>query len=313
MASRNLDAPDRRSYRTVGDLLSWTEGHFRRLGIATPRLDAELLLASVLGVGRLELYTGYGQLVEPDERRRFRELVKRRARREPVAYLLGEKEFYSLAFRVTAAVLIPRPETEHLVDEALDILRPRTAQRPLRVLDLGTGSGNVAISIAVHCPEALVDAVELSPGALAVAEENVRRHGVERRVRLLEGDFFEPLEGQRELYQVIVSNPPYVSAQEMAELMPDVRLHEPREALVPAGSAGGDGLGAYRTIAARVRQFLAPSGRLLVEVGEGQAPEVARMLQAAGLGSRRTARDYGGHDRVVVAWASSGKFLDLRP
>lgn len=291
-----------RRYRTVGEVLSWTEDRFRSLGIPTARLDAELLLASALRTGRLELYMAYAKPLEPEERLRYRELVKRRCRREPVAYLLGEREFYSLSFKVSPAVLIPRPETEHVVEAALEGLRETaSASSAPRVLDLGTGSGNLAVAIAANQDNVLVDGVDISPAALDVARENAARHGLEDRIRFLEGDFFDPVRSERGAYQLIVSNPPYVRGDEVEELMPDVRLHEPREALVDSRSPTADGLGSYRAIAARAGEFLAPGGSLVVETGAGQAAKVRELFREGGLPHLRTVKDYGGIDRVVIA------------
>ena len=259
-----------------------------------------MLLADALGTERLELYTGYHKPVEPDERDRFRDLVKRRARREPVAYLLGEKGFYSLSFEVTAAVLIPRPETEHVAETALGILEA-CATAPANVLDLGTGSGNLAVTIAVHASEALVDAVDNSNDALVVARQNARRHSVDSRVRFFHGDLFEPVRNPPKRYSVIVSNPPYVRSDEIESLTPDVRLHEPVSALLDSKSPGGDGLGFYRAIANEAGQFLLPGGSVIVEVGERQAQAVAEIFIGRGLSHVETVKDYRQTERVVVA------------
>lgn len=287
---------------TVGDLLRWTEEHFRKLGLDSPRLDAEILLAKALSSTRLRLYTEYHKLAEPEERARFRELVLRRARREPVAYIVGAKEFYSLSFAVNPSVLIPRPETEHLVDWALEELEVRAAsgsEGELRVLDLGTGSGNIAVAIAVRRPEAVVDAVDLSREALEVARANAEAHGVSARVRFLEGDWFEAVpEGTR--YALLVSNPPYVSPAEFETLAPEIRSHEPRLGLVGSEGPGGDGLASYRIFAARGATRLAEGGAFGVEVAAGRARDVEEIFAACGWSLRRKVRDYGGIDRVLA-------------
>ncbi len=305
MAASNSAAPghgagDRRTW-TVGELLDWTEGHFRARKLATPRLDAELLLAKALGVERLGLYRDYQKPVAPDERARFRELVERRGHHEPVAYITGEKEFYSLAFEVGPAVLVPRPETEHLVDEALRVLRdePRADDAARRVLDLGTGSGNLAIAIAVNAEDVQVVAVDTQSDALAVARRNAARHDVGDRIRFVEGDLFAPLNASRP-YDVIVSNPPYVARHEYDSLMPDVQRWEPRTALLDTRSADGDGLGHYRTIAQEAPAFLVAGGTLAVEVGCTQAAAVEQLFCSAGLIATRCIRDYGGVDRIVA-------------
>lgn len=254
-----------------------------------------------MGVRRIDLYTGYQNLVEPDERARLRELIRRRARREPVAYILGEKEFFSLSFRVSPAVLIPRPETEHVVEACLDLLRAAGGGSVHRLLDLGTGSGNIAVAVAVHESACAVDAVDISEDALEVARENARRHAVADRVRFLRGDLFEPLVPPSRVYRIIACNPPYVRPGEMSSLMDDVRLHEPRLALLDSKSAAGDGLGFYRELAERSCSFLTGGGAVVVEVGTGQAEAVRSIFRSGGLGDCRTIRDYGGTERVVVA------------
>jgi len=287
---------------TVARLLEWTENYFRSLGLPTPRLDAEILLASALECTRLDLYTGYQRLVEPRERARFRALVERRARREPVAYLMGRREFYSLSFEVSPSVLIPRPETEHLVELALDALKGRSpADGAPRVLDLGTGSGNLAVAIAVNAPQVLVDAVDSSAPALEVAGRNAQAHGVADRVSFFLGDLFEPLRVRGGSYAAIVSNPPYVARAEIEGLMPDVRDHEPREAYLDTKSPDGDGLGFYRAIAGEAAAYIEPTGILGVEVGFGQAPRVVEIFNARGWNLRRVIKDYGGIERVVAA------------
>jgi release factor glutamine methyltransferase len=232
--------------------------------------------------------------------------VKRRACREPVAYLTGKKEFFSLSFKVSPAVLVPRPESEHLVEAALDILGGRDqAGATARVLDLGTGCGNLAVALLVNRPDIAVDGVDRSARALEVAARNARCHGVAERIRLLEGDLYEALEqdGHRSQpgpYALIVSNPPYVARHEVAGLMDDIRLHEPMEALVDSKSPAGDGLGFYREIARRAGAFLEPGGSLVLEVGAGRADEVGGLLAAAGIAAIRTLKDYGGIERVVI-------------
>jgi len=287
---------------TVSDLLAWTEAHFRRLSSPTPRLDAEVLLAHALGSTRIDLYTGYHKVVEPDERERFRSFVERRGRGEPVAYITGTREFHSLRFEVTPAVLIPRPETEHLVDGAVERLSGMGAAK---VLDLGTGSGNIAVSVTVRIPTARVTAADLSPGALEVARRNAARHGVEERIEFLLGDLFAPLRTREPPlpFDAILSNPPYIPPELYAGLSRDVRDFEPESALLDCrGGPGGGGLGFHRAIAREAWEFLLPGGLLGLEVGAGQAPAVVELLRAAGFERVETTSDYGGIVRVV--WAN---------
>jgi release factor glutamine methyltransferase len=290
---------------SVAELLKWTEAYFRRLQLPTPRLDAEILLAHALGNSRLELYTGYQKLVEPDERARFRGFVERRADREPVAYITGRREFYSLSFEVSPAVLIPRPETEHLVEVAIEELTKDSStsgsNSPPHFLDLCTGSGNVVIAVARNAPLALADAVDSSALALEVARRNAEAHGVSGRIVFFEGDLFVALPGDGKRYRAIVSNPPYIASGELEKLMDDVRLHEPREALCDSKSPEGDGLGFYRAIARDAGPRIEEHGLLAVEVGAGQADAVVGIFSAAGWKLERTVKDFGGIERVVAA------------
>ena len=289
---------------TVAELLKWTEEYFQRLRFETPRLDAEVLLAHALANTRLELYTGYHKLVEPEERGRFRGLVERRAHREPVAYITGSREFYSLSFEVTPAVLIPRPETEHLVEAALEehskACSNAAPEAPRRILDLCTGSGNVAIALAVNAPTAFVDAVDSSAQALEVARRNAGAQGVSDRVAFFQGDLFFPLPEAGRQYRVIVSNPPYIAKSDFEKLMDDVRLHEPREALFDSKSPDGDGLGFYRAIAREASRRLEEDGLLALEVGVGQAAAVLEILSMSGWKLEKIIKDFGGIERIVA-------------
>jgi release factor glutamine methyltransferase len=289
---------------TVGDLLQWTEDYFRRLELPSPRLDAELLLAHALGATRLDLYTQYQKMVEPAERSRFRALVERRARHEPVAYITGRREFYGLSFEVTPAVLIPRPETEHLVEAALEeVKRLGPGGDAIRVLDLCTGSGNVAVAIAVNAASAAVTATDRSEGALEVARRNAARLGVAGRVSFHRGDLFDALPPSEPPFGILVANPPYIPLAERETLMADVRLHEPGEALFDTRSPAGDGLGHYRALAAGSRARTKPGGLIAVEVGgggSGQAAPVREIFAAAGHSLERTIKDYGGIERVLA-------------
>jgi release factor glutamine methyltransferase len=278
-------------------MLAWMVDDFRGVGIESARLDAELLLARVLGGDRVRLYMDMDRPLVSAELSTLRELVKRRRRHEPVAYILGEKEFYRRMLEVDAAVLVPRPETELLVDRALELLG---AEPVGPVLDLCTGSGAIAIALAAERPGLAVDAVELSETALAVARRNVERHGLTASVALYQGDLFAPLpEGRR--YSLIVSNPPYVTEPEWAALEPTVREHEPALALV----AGPEGLDVIRRIAAEAPRWLAPGGSLLFEIGSGQAAAVERLLGSLGHRSVRVHADLAGLARLVEVSSSA--------
>jgi len=264
-------------------------------GIESSRLDAELLLAQAAGVTREAAITGSLDL-SPATLKTFDAMVARREKREPVAYILGHKEFYSLDFEVTPAVLIPRPETEFVVSAALECVAKRA---DARVLDVGTGSGAIAIAIAVNELRTSVTAVDISTDAIAVASRNARRHRVEQRVAFRRSDCFEVLDGGPALgtFDVIVANPPYLDDTEIAALELEVRGYEPRLAL----SAGAGGLDIFRRIVAGVSRHLANDGEMIVEVGMEQAPVIAKLLEEAGLRVVAVINDFAGHPRVVHA------------
>jgi release factor glutamine methyltransferase len=283
----------------------------------TPRLDAELLLAHALGWGRARVLAERAARLTPAQQRAFRALVARRAAREPVAYLTGHREFFGLEFIVTPEVLVPRPETELLVERALalagrwtkdkgrrlpfphgavppaqtaDIRRSSLAVRRLTIVDVGTGSGCIAVALAAHLPDAAVYAVDIAPAALAVAARNAARHGVAERVRLLQGDLLAPLP---EPVDLLVSNPPYTVLSEIAE---GVRRYEPR----PALDGGPDGLAVYRRLLAAAPAALRPGGAALLEIGATQAAAVVTLARAAfPQAAVQVYKDLAGLDRVV--------------
>ena len=272
---------------TVLRLLRWTADYFAGRGLDAPRLDAELLLAATLGLDRVGLYVNFERPLQADELAAYRERVRRRAGREPLAYILGQAEFWSLPLKVTPEVLIPRPETELLVEEAL----PRLSGRQ-QVLDVGTGSGALAIALAHERQELSVTAIDVSPAALAVAADNARSNGVAERIHFAQHDLRQLPPGP---FDLIVANPPYVPSGELATLMPEVRDFEPQLAL----DGGVDGLDAYRALARQAEVVLTAAGWLLVEVGSGQAPAVQELFAGAGLKEILIARDLAGIERVV--------------
>ena len=279
---------------TVGRLLTWTTDWLASRGSESPRLDAEVLLAHVRGCPRISLYTAFDTPVADAERSRFRELVKRRGEGEPVAYLVGSKEFFSLPFAVSKGVLVPRPETEGLVVRTLDLCKAVTAPR---IIDVGTGSGAIAVTLAKHLPQAVVVATDISPEALAVARENAARHGVAERIRFVECDLMAAAEAAGP-WDVIVSNPPYVREDEFESLPRDVRLHEPKTALV----SGPTGVEVVARLAAAAAESLAPGGWLLVEIGPAVAAAAETSLDAqAGLVREPTLPDLAGLPRIVQA------------
>lgn len=273
---------------TVLKILQWTADYFAGKEIASARLEAELLLAATLDLDRVGLYVNFERPLDSSELAAFREQVQRRAKGEPVQYILGETEFWSLPFTVSPAVLIPRADTEVLVEEALSRI-----EGPVHLLDVGTGSGAIAVAMAHEKPEIQVTALDCSEEALHVARGNAERNGVAERVSCLAGDLAELPPGP---FAMVVSNPPYIPTADCEQLMTEVRDHEPRLAL----NGGEDGLNAYRQLTSQSGEILLPGGWLLVEVGIGQAEDVVALFEAAGLAEIKSRDDYAGIPRVVA-------------
>jgi len=284
---------------TVGRLLQWTTDYLKGHGSESPRLDAEVLLAHALRCQRIELYTTFEETPKEEQRVAFRELVRRRAEGAPVAYLVGQREFYSLSFHVTPDVLIPRPETELLVIALLDLVKqeagdgqaietlnansspadqnssPPSPAPCLRIADIGTGSGIIAVCLAKHLPNCRVTAVDISPAALAVARENAEKHGVADRIEFVESNLFAAMPADHS-FDFIVSNPPYVTTAEMEQLAVDVRKFEPRIAL----EAGPRGTEVIEPLVAQAAERLRPGGYLLLEIGPAIHEAVRALLEA---------------------------------
>jgi release factor glutamine methyltransferase len=276
---------------TIETVLRWAADDFRARGVDSPRLDAELLLGRALACTRIQLIADAKRALETDELTRFRELVKRRRAREPTAYILGEREFYGRKFRVDRRVLIPRPDTETLVEVALE--RTRSRSMSMRALDLCTGSGCVAISLARERPTSLVFATDLNDDALAVARDNALRLGA-YNVAFRQGDLFAAADGATR-FDLVTANPPYIAAADIQSLQPEIRDYEPRIAL----AGGDDGLSLVRRIVAGARAHLATAGRLAIEIGYGEAPATAELFAAAGFVEIEVRRDYARIERVV--------------
>ncbi len=273
----------------LAEVLRRSTQYLEDRGSPTARLDAELLLAHGLGVSRIELYTGHDRPLTDAELDVCRELVRRRGDREPVAYIVGTRGFRHLDLKVDSCVLVPRPETELVVDRCLELLRD--AADPA-VLDVGTGSGAIALAIASELPAARVTATDISPAALDVAWANAVALGL--AVEMRQGDLLDGMGDRR--FDLIVSNPPYVSEQEIEGLEPEVAVHEPRLATV-----AGDGLDAYRRLLPDAREHLTDGGWLVLECGAGQAEWLAAELDRLGYGAADVARDLAGIERVVSA------------
>lgn len=314
---------------TIGRILKWTEQYFKDKGIESPRLDAEVLLAHVLEKQRIYLYVHFDEPLQPAELAAYREMIKQRVLHVPVAQILGEKEFMGLTFKVTADTLVPRPDTEILVQAAVERLKAMKGEKsatgvladesaaeepaegqpvggadaeqevaePLHIADIGTGSGAICLSVLRYLAGTVADTVDISPEARAVAEENAASLGLADRVTFHTGDLLQPLRGMT--FAAILSNPPYIPEADIAGLAPEVRLKEPHTAL----SGGRDGLDFYRRLAKEAPAMLVPGGFMAFEVGIHQAEPVAALAKANPLIARtEILPDYAGIDRVVVAW-----------
>jgi release factor glutamine methyltransferase len=275
---------------TVRELLGRTREYLEQKGVPSPRLDAEYLLAHVLAVQRLELYLDHDRLLEPAEVDRLRELVRRRGKREPLAYVLGSWSFYGLELHCDARALVPRPETEVLVERCLALLDGTPAPA---ILDVGTGTGAIALALAARLPAASVTAIDLSAAALALAGENAAANGLDGRIELLEGDLLAPVADRQ--FDLVASNPPYVAAGE--EVDPEVAGYEP--ALAVYAEDGGRAI--HERLATGAPSALQPGGHLVVEVAEGQAAWLAEHLESLGYAAIAVTRDLRGVDRVVEA------------
>ncbi len=287
---------------TIQSLLKKSVAFFEEKGVDEARRTAELLLAHALAARRIDLYMRFEQPMRDDELERFRSSVRRRLTGEPVQYILGETEFYGLPFHVSPGVLIPRPETEHLVEAAIDFLRPIAASmlpegRAPRVLDIGTGSGCIAIAVARHVPGARIVAVDVSSAALEVARANASLNAVDEAVEFIEGDVLADERAVfRGPYDLVLSNPPYIAAADVATLQREVREHEPHTALTD----NGDGLTFYRRIALLLRAMCAGGGGCFLEIGYGQHDAVRDIFVAAGFPPPSFISDYSSIPRVAV-------------
>ena len=289
---------------TIQKLLSWVTEYFTGKGVDSPRLSAEWLLCYVLGIKRIELYTQFNKVVGQEQLLQLHELVKRAGTHEPIAYLTGKKEFYSLEFEITKDCLIPRPETELLVECAIEFLRTRNGEQ--FICDLCTGSGCVAIAIARNFANCRIVATDISDAALAIAEKNVAKHGLMNRIKLLQGDLFEPVIAGLgpAKFDLIVCNPPYVSEPDYEKLATNVKNFEPKSAL----AAGKDGLDIIKKIIADANQHFKPAGTLMLEIGNEQGNAVQKLLETAGhFSDVKIERDYSNLDRVAIATAKTAQ------
>lgn len=285
---------------TVLETLNWATHYLKNHQIENPRLNAELLLARSLNLGREGLYAHLHRPLKEEDREKLERLIKRRISGEPLQYLLGRQEFWSIDFKVDPRVLIPRQETELLVDQALLILSEASLEKPSSVLEIGTGSGAIAISLAKELRDILVVAIDISREALLLAKENAKSVGVLHQIEFINGDLFGPFQPlkEKEPFDLILSNPPYIARFEIQRLAREVKDYEPMVAL----DGGEDGMGFYRRIVSQSSLYLRKGGWLLLEVGEGQGEMVSEMLAREGHFDRsERIKDLSGIERVVKA------------
>ena len=291
----NMQATDRNTPWTILKLLNWAASYFTSHDIDNPKSTAEILLSHALKLQRIDLYLQYDRPLNRNELSAFKQLVQRRRNREPVAYIVGNKEFWSLPLMVTRDVLIPRPDTECLVETALGILDHKPVGRPLRILDLGTGSGAIILSIASQCQGHVYFASDVFEKATALARANARENGL-THIHFFTGDWLVPVRVSAKPFDLIVSNPPYIPSGEIPDLQAEICRYEPLSAL----DAGADGLTCLRYLVQNAWPYLKPDGHLIVEIGYNQKDEVTALAMAAGQYEGISVRkDYGGNDRVV--------------
>jgi release factor glutamine methyltransferase len=286
-----------KSFSIRGALL-WGAQVLSDAGIKNQRLDAEVLLRHVLKMEKEQLYVNGDAPIGARQEAEFRALLSRRSQREPVSYITGQKEFWSLDFFVTPAVLIPRPETELLVEVALQYIERLRSGSSVKVLDLGTGSGAIAVSLAKDHGATEIVAVDISPVALDLARVNAMRHGVADRIRFLPGDLFAPVKASLEAFDLIVSNPPYIRTGELSMLAPEIREWEPTIAL----DGGVDGADTYRRIIGEGHRYLTPGGSIVLEIGADMGRDVADLFSRSScFGPPAVCQDYAGKDRLIAA------------
>ncbi|MGV7220778.1 MAG: peptide chain release factor N(5)-glutamine methyltransferase [Nitrospinales bacterium] len=282
---------------SISGHIDWGENQLTKAGIENPRSEAELLLAEVLCINRQELWQKNKGDLENNELILWKDYIHRRSAHEPFAHIVGHKEFWSIDFKVNSQVLIPRPETEHLIDCLLEIASNYPANENIKILDLGTGSGNIAVVAAREIPHSKVTAIDLKPEALALAEENVMSLGVSEQVQLIQSNLFDDIDVINfEMFDYILSNPPYIKSKEIENLMIEVRDHEPKTAL----DGGDSGLEFYERIISESEPWLKPGGHLIFEIGVDQADEITLILEKQGIfESPLVRKDYSERDRII--------------
>ena len=278
---------------TISSLLNWTVNYFKSKNIQSARLDAEVLLSHVLRQERIYLYVHFDEPMEQNELSKFREYVKKRAQHVPIAYIIGEREFMGLPFKVTKDTLIPRPDTEILVENVLNNV---DKDKEIEIVDIGTGSGAIILSLLVNLPKAQGKTVDISSKAIEVAKENAVNLQVNDRCEFFVGDLFAPLNDNK--FDLIVSNPPYIPQKDIATLEDDVKEYEPVSALTD----GGDGLSYYRRLLSEGKAYIKENGFIALEIGIYQSEDVKQIAMDNGWKNIKIIKDYAGIDRVVLAW-----------
>ncbi|MEJ2099225.1 MAG: peptide chain release factor N(5)-glutamine methyltransferase [Desulfobacterales bacterium] len=292
----NPAQPDRPEW-TIMKLIRWAANYFDSHDIDSSRATAEILLAHALNARRIDLYLHYDQPLNSDERDRFKALIKRRLNREPVAYIVGCKEFWSMELEVTTDVLIPRPETECLVERALERLGRESNSKSKSILELGTGSGAVILALASENSRHFYWGTDISVNAVLVARRNAIRHGIETRVYFIVADWLTAFRGQSGLFDLIISNPPYVRSGDLVKLQPEIQAHEPLSAL----DGAEDGLRCLRKIVQSAHLYLKPAGVLLLEMGADQKAQLKQMINKCGQYENiEFYKDYSGYDRIAA-------------
>jgi len=291
-----MSAPNSKRW-TVLELLNTTVEFFESRHIESARVNAEYLLASLYNLKRIELYARFNQPMTEDEVAAFRDMVRRRAKGEPLQYILGDVSFYGHKIKVDSRVLIPRPETELLVEEVTRALGPEGSEQEFTIADIGTGSGAIAITLAQSYPNAKIYACDVSVDALTLADENIKAHGLDSRVKPLRSDVFSRFKGRPGIFDAVVSNPPYVSASEMTTLSAEVK-NEPVLAL----EAGKEGLDVIRVLVRDAAEYLKSGALLAFEFGASQGSAVKALLESSGMyGNIRIIKDLNGLDRMALA------------
>jgi release factor glutamine methyltransferase len=276
---------------TVLEAINLSSEYLKKKGIESPRFNAEMLLAHILNSKRLNLYLAFDKPLRDEELSGLRELLKRRSRFEPLQYILGSVEFFGLKFKVNSSALIPRPETEILVETIIEF----NGNNPAEILDIGTGSGNIAVSLAKNLPQLNVTAVDISKNAINLADENIKLNGV-RNVRLIQYDILNPGKDIfKEKFDIIVSNPPYVSSEEFPDLAPELKVYEPKDALTDFS----DGLKFYREISRNAKYLLKPEGKIFFEMGKGLHEKIKKILEKNGFKKIQIKKDLQNIERVI--------------